>query len=84
MAGERELLSKGVQKEEVTGLQKSPACSDEYVFFLLVWLSSQSLRERERGRERLSLCVLNGFARMDSMPWILLENDAPEYFRELL
>ena len=55
MTGERELLSNGVQKEEVTGLQKSPACSDEYVFFLLVWLSSQSLREREREGEIESL-----------------------------
>jgi hypothetical protein len=51
MAGERELLSNGVQKEGVIDLQKSkPACSVR-IFLIVMIIKSKLQRERERERE---------------------------------
>lgn len=72
MAGERELLSNGVQKEGVIDLQKSPVHAGMSRYFLIVIVIKSKSQKFDR------------FARMDSMLCILLQNDALESFREFM
>ena len=67
MAGERELLSNGVQKEGVIDLQKSkPACSVR-IFLIVMIIKSKLQREREREREREGNIVFAFL--MDLLEW---------------